>query len=93
MSPTSYLAALPRDILLVAVDEMLLTTQDSLYIILKNNSFVNYFFAFFKKIYEKSKKIYSVKKFFIVKRIAPHCCLGSGDEIRTYDLSGMNRSL
>ena len=57
MSPTSYLAAPPRDIVALN-DEFCLVTQNSSFIILKRKGFVNCFFAVFTKKIKKYEKVF-----------------------------------
>ena len=66
MSPTSYLAAPPRDIVALT-DEFCLVTQNSSFIILKRKGFVNCFFAIFTKKIKKLKKVFLFGFFVLYK--------------------------
>ena len=57
MSPASYLAAPPRDIV-DSQRKKLSLPSNSLIIILKTNVFVNCFFVFFKKILKFLQKLF-----------------------------------
>ena len=57
MSPTSYLAALPRD-MGASNNVCNCAAQNSLIIILKTNVFVNCFFVFFEKILKFLQKLF-----------------------------------